>query len=131
MSYLHLILLQHGDIESNPRSNKTKLKKFSCGHWNVNSFIGYNFSKLRQLEAYISLYSYDFICLSETYPDSSVTHNNKKIELDVYSLIRSDHPSDSKRSGVWLYYKESLGVKIVTCISPQWMHSLWGIYREL
>ena len=31
----------------------------------------------------------------------------------MVSLIRSDHPSDSKRVGVYLYYKESLGIKII------------------
>ena len=113
MSYLHLILLQHGDIKSNPGLEETKLKNFSCCHWNVNSLVAHNFSKLRQLEAYNSLYNYDFICISETYLDSFVTHNNENIQLDGYSLIRSDHPSDSKRCGVCLYCKESLGVKII------------------
>ena len=35
------------------------------------------------------------------------------MQLDGYSLIRSDHPSDSKRVGICFYYKESLGVKII------------------
>ena len=113
MSYLHLILLQHGDIESNPEPDKTKLKKLCCCHCNVNILVVHNFSKLCQLEAYKSLYNYDFICISETYLDSSVTHNNKNIQLDGYSLIISDHLSDSKRGCVCLYYKESLGVKII------------------
>ena len=110
MPYLHLILLQHGDIKSNPGPDKIKLKNFSCCHWNVNSLVAHNFSKLCQLEAYNSLYNYDVICISETYLHSSVSHNNENIQLDGYSLIRSDHPSDSKRGGVCLYYKESLGV---------------------
>ena len=43
------------------------------------------------------------MCIPETYLDSSVTPNeNKNIQLDVYILIRSDHPSDSKRGGVCL-----------------------------
>ena len=46
--------------------------------------------------------------------DSSVTHNNENIQLDEYNLIRSDHPSDSKRGSVCLYYQESFGVKIIT-----------------
>ena len=50
MSYLHLILLQHGDIKSNPGPDKTKLKNFSCCHWNVNSLVGHNFSNLCQLK---------------------------------------------------------------------------------
>ena len=35
------------------------------------------------------------------------------ITMRTYSLIRSDHPSNSKRGGVCLYYKESLDVKII------------------
>ena len=66
LSYLPLILLQHSDIESNPRPEKTKLKNFSSCHWNVNSLVGHNFRKLRQFETYDSLYNYDFICRSKT-----------------------------------------------------------------
>ena len=53
------------------------------------------------------------MCISETYLDSSVTHNNENIQLDWYSLIRSVNPSDSGRGGVCLYYKEFLVVKII------------------
>ena len=113
LSYLHLVLLQHGDIESNPGPDKIKLKNFSFCHWNVNSLVAHTFLKLHQLEAYNLLYNYDIKCISETYLDSSLTHNNENIQLERYSLIRSDHPSDSKRGGVWLHYKESLGVKII------------------
>lgn len=67
--YLNL-LFQHGDIESNPQPDKTKVKNFSCCHWNVNSLVVYKYSKLCQLEAYNLLYNYDFICLSQTYIDS-------------------------------------------------------------
>ena len=73
----------------------------------------HNFLKLCQLQAYNSLYNYDFICISETYLDSTVTHNNKNIRLDMYSFIRLDHLSNSKKGGVYLYYKESLGVKVI------------------
>ena len=67
----------------------------------------------KRIEAYNSLYNYNSICISETYLDSSVTHNNEKIQLDGYSLISSDHTSDSKIDGPCLYYKESLDVKII------------------
>ena len=30
-----------------------------------------------------------------------------------YSLVRADHPSNLKRGGVCIYYKESLGVCII------------------
>ena len=39
-------------------------------------------------------------------------HNNENIQLDGYSLIRSD-PRVSTRSGICLYYKESLAVKVI------------------
>ena len=50
MSYLHLILLQHGDIKSNPGPDKTKVKNFSCCHWSANSLVEHNFSNLCQLK---------------------------------------------------------------------------------
>ena len=80
---------------------------------NVNSLVAHNFSKLCQLEAYNTI-NYDFICISETYLDSSVMYSNEKIQLDGYSVIRSDPPSDSKRGGVCLYYKGFFLMKIRT-----------------
>ena len=43
LSYLHLILHQRGNIESNLGPDKTKLKNFSWCHWNVNSLVAHNF----------------------------------------------------------------------------------------
>ena len=37
--------------------------------------------------------------------------------LDGYKLIRSDHPSNTKRGGVCIYYKESLVVRLVDITS--------------
>ena len=79
---------------------KTKVKNSSCCHWNVKSVVAHNYSKPHQLEAYNSIYNYDFICISESYLDSSVTRNSKEIQLDGWSLVRSDHSNDSKRGGV-------------------------------
>ena len=87
--FLHILLLQHGDIETNPGPQKEKTKNLSCCHWNVNSLIAHNLSKLAQLEAYNSVYKHDFICISETFFDPS-------IQLDGYNLLRADHPSNSK-----------------------------------
>ena len=33
--------------------------------------------------------------------------------IEGYTLIRSDHPSNTKKGGVCIYYKESLSVRIV------------------
>ena len=37
--------------------------------------------------------------------------------FDGYKLIRSDHPSNTKRGGVCIYYKESLVVRLVDITS--------------
>ena len=106
------LLLCHGDIEINPGQKKFKNNSLSVCHWNLNSLSTHNFSKLTQLKAYISIYKRDFICLSETYLDSSVP--DSLLEIDGYDLIRSDHPNDIKRGGVCIYYKESLPVRAIT-----------------
>ena len=54
----------------------------------------------------------DFICLSETYLDSSTPDN--LIEMEGYKLIRADHPNNIKRGGVCIYYKESLPVRVIS-----------------
>ena len=55
----------------------------------------------------------DFICTSETYLDSSVPTDDRDTLINGYNLIRADHPSNSKRGGVWIYYRESLAVQLV------------------
>ena len=37
--------------------------------------------------------------------------------IEGYNLIRSDHPCNTKRGGVCIYYKESLAVRIVNITS--------------
>ena len=111
MYFLHLLLLQHGDIERNPGPQSGQIKNLSCCHWNVNSLVAQNLSKITQLEAYNSLYKHDFICISETYFDSSILEGDSSFQLDGYKVIRADHPSNTERGGVCIYYKESLSVQ--------------------
>ena len=112
-SFFHIILLQHGDIETNPGPQKEKKKKISCCHWNVNSLIAHDLSKLFQLETYNSV----FICMSETFFDSTIQEGDKNIQLDGYNLLRADHPSNSKQGSVCIFYKETLAVRIVKSLS--------------
>ena len=35
------------------------------------------------------------------------------LEIDGYNLVRADHPNDTKRGGVCIYYKESLPVRVI------------------
>ena len=110
--YLFVLLQCHGDIELNPGPKNLKTKLFSVCHWNLNSLTAHNYSKLTQLKAYISLYKYDFICLSETYLDSTTTDN--LLEIDGYNLVQADHPNNIKTGGVCTCYKESLPVRVIS-----------------
>ena len=44
------------------------------------------------LKAYNAIYKYDFICLSETYLDSSIPSDHVSLELEGYKLVCADHP---------------------------------------
>ena len=68
---------------------------------------------LSSIAAYDSINKYDFIGISETYLDSSVQSVDRDISINGYNLIRADHPSNSKRDGVCIYYRESLAVQLV------------------
>ena len=35
-------------------------------------------------------------------------NDNHKLKIDGYNLIRPDHPTDSKKSGIGIYYKEHI-----------------------
>ena len=101
------------DIETNPVPPKEKLKNLSCCHWNGNNLIAHNLSKIPLLEAYNVIYKHDFLCISETYFDSSVLEGDKNIQLIGFNMNREEHPSNGKRGGVCIFYKEILGVRVV------------------
>ena len=105
-------MLLHGDIKANPGPNK-KYKSITCCHWIVNSLTAHNILKLSSIAAYNCIYKYDFICISETYLDSSVQSDDRYISINGYNLIRADHPSNNKRGGVCIYYRESLAAQLV------------------
>ena len=116
-SFLSILVLKAGDIELNPGPNKKSHSYFSCCHWNVNSLPTDNYCKVAALKAYNSVYKYDFLCVSETFLNSSFESNDKDLMIEGYNLIQSDYPSNTKRGGVCIYYKESLAVCIVNITS--------------
>ena len=107
---LHINL--SGDIELNPGPKSTSCEYFSVCHWNLNRISAHNFSKVSLLNAYTSLHSFDIICLSETYLDSSILSHYPNLEVQGCDLIRVDHPSNVKRGGVCIYYKNHLPLKL-------------------
>ena len=53
------------------------------------------------------------IGLSETFLDSSIPPNYERLYMKGYKLIRADNPSDRKKGGVGIYYKEFVVVRSV------------------
>ena len=64
-----MLLLTHGDIETNPGPKGRTSNYFSCFRWNVNSIMAHN--KLSLLSACNTFHKFDVVCISETYLDKS------------------------------------------------------------
>ena len=58
------------------------------------------------------MYKHDFIFLSETYLDSSISDG--LLEIDGYNLVHAEHSNNIKRGGVCIHYKESLPVRVIS-----------------
>ena len=87
--------LKAEDIELNPGPNKKSHSYFSCCHWDVNSLLTDNYFKVAALKAYNSIYKYDFVCVSETFLNSSFESNDKGPIMKGYHLMQRDHPSNN------------------------------------
>ena len=104
-------MILFGDIEHKPGPKDEKYLPL-C-HWNLNSIASHNFAKISVLKAFNTTKNFDFICLSESYQDSTISPDNKNLCLDGYKLIRADHPKNIKQDGVCIYYRETLPLKII------------------
>ena len=110
--YSCLIILS-GDVEVNPGPKNSVSECLSICHWNLNSISAHDYSKLFLLKAYISVHKFDIVCLSETYLDSTGPLDDDNAVISGYNLIHSDHPSNTKRGGVCLYYKNCLPLRVL------------------
>ena len=112
------LIILSGDVEVNPEPKNSVSERLSICHWNLNSISTHDYSKLLLLKTYISLLKFDIICLSETYLDSTVPFDDDNLAISGYNLIRSDHPSNTKRGGVCLYYKKCLPLRVlnISCL---------------
>ena len=72
-------------------------RMLTCCHWNVNSLTAHKMIKKSLIEAYNSNHKYDFICISETYLDSSASDDDKELAMEGYNFIHADHPSNVKK----------------------------------
>ncbi len=103
-------LLLSGDIEVNPGpERKTTL---SVCHWNLNSVWVDDFTKIKQLTAFLNTYDFDIVCLGETFLTSEIKDDDSSLAIENYEIKRCDHPSNTKRGGVYIYYRNHLGIEI-------------------
>ena len=49
------------------------------------------------MEAYVTDQNFDIICISETFLNFFIQNDDHKLKIDGYNLIRSDHPSGSRK----------------------------------
>ena len=56
---------------------------------------------------------------SEACLDSSISNDDDNLEILGYDLFRADHPYNTKRGGVCIYYRNSLFLKI---LNIQYLH---------
>lgn len=104
-----ILLLLSWDIELNP-GPRERDNTLSVCHWNLNSVWVDDFSKIAQISAFLNVHRFDIFCLSETFLDSSIQDDDQRLAIAGYSLHRCDHPSNSRRGGVCIYFKDHLSL---------------------
>ena len=72
-----------GDTEKNSAPKKGFSQMFSIGHWNLNSLVAHNFTKVALLKAYLSVRKFDVFCISETYLNSSITEDGDSLCMNT------------------------------------------------
>ena len=74
----------------------------------------HNYSKVSLLTAYISIHDSEIICFFKTYLTSTTDINDENLKIPGHIMYCIDHPSDVIRSGVCIYYKTTLPLKVLS-----------------
>ena len=59
--------------------------------------------KFHLVDAFVVSNNIDIFCISEAFLDSSVDNIYDGLNINGYTLVRRDHPSNTKRGGVAIY----------------------------
>ena len=111
--FFKIIFKLSGDVEENAGPKPSSSQSFSICHWNLNSISAHNYIKLSPLRAYISTHKLDVICIYGTYLKSYTSTVDENLEIVGYTLFEANHPSDTKRGGVCIYYIGSLAFRLL------------------
>ena len=82
-------IILSGDVEANPGPQSKGCQEFSIHHCNLNNIATHSFIKVSLLKAYITIYNYDVINLSEIYLDSRMPSDDNNLEISGYDLIQA------------------------------------------
>ena len=111
--YLQDMILLSWDVHLNPGPSQDTGQSISFSHWNLNSVCSNKFEKISLLTSFNTVHKYDVICLSETFLNSDTLFDDENLVIPGYNIFRSDHPLNTKRGGVCIFYKQSLPIKIL------------------
>ena len=74
--------------------------------------MAHNFIKVSLHHTLAVTNNYDIICLTETLLNSSFDNDDDRIFIPGYNFLHTDHPSNTKRGGFCIYYKDHLPIII-------------------
>ena len=86
-------LSQCGNIKKNPGHKCSSLRFCPC---NLNGLTAHDYIEITLIQGCITDQNFDIVCLPETFLNSSIQNDDRKLKIDDYNLIRFDHPCDSK-----------------------------------
>ena len=113
-TWVHIILIPlSGDVQLNPGPKTKSDINVSICYWNLNSIAADNYAEVFLLKAYIAVYQFDIVCISERYLDSNITIDDGNLEIFGYILMQSHHPSNSESGGACMYYKSDLPLRVL------------------
>ena len=113
-TWVHALLIrQSGDIELNPGPEPNPYYSFSICHWNLNSLIAHSYLKVSLLRAHVAINKFDVVFLSKTFVDSSNLSDDDNFNLHGCNVVRADHPSNTKKGGVCIYFINPLPLKVL------------------
>ena len=97
------------DSEKNPGPKPRSCQNVSICHWNLTRLTVHSYVSIPNL----SIHKFDVTFLLKIYLDSSVPLHNVNLKIQDYELVRSNHPSQHKRGGVCIYFRNSFPLKIL------------------
>ena len=75
--------------------------------------------EVSQLQAFNLVHKFDILFISETHLDSSVSKDDNSLSIEGYSIIRADHPCNTKRGGASIYYNDKTAVRQMNNVNLQ------------